>query len=543
MLYGKGLPEEERLHAAFHNSHATAFRFPGWSTERVVLRDGCQGRLLAVTPADPVPHLRKVGEICAALERALGLPQGYLTAPAPEYKVFLWVSHEVTSSAAQQGATAAGRGAGGIGSANTAKASGGGRGGRGGGGGGRGRIVGALVAQLQERARWDLLEPQPQPLRRLASQPAAEAAAATAVATAHQAAAATRAAGPWRPVAPQPSASHPGLGPAEASGGGGGSGNGSGSGGGAALIGRQASGASSDATGSPAAEAAEGWAAAAAGQLALGLRDPEPAAGGSALPSQSRPSPSPPGHWPPHTGPGGATEGEGRGPFSLRGSLRRRTLSAGTGDGDGGGGGARGGDNGGSSGEQGRGMAQALAEEDCGGGVTGPAAKRQRSQPDADAVSTRLGATAAAAAAAAAAQAEAGPRSGAVEASRGGDNGGGRTSGGGGCSAAGRGSGGAQGQRARVVLGVRGLWVEPGSRRKGLARRLLDAARGCMVPGFAARPAQAAFSALAAEAAGGQDDGGAAFVACARGYVGSPDGRVPLYDEDDAEEEVEDGQG
>lgn len=41
MLYGRGLPEEERLHAAFHNAHAAAFRFPVSEDPRIA--DGGPG--------------------------------------------------------------------------------------------------------------------------------------------------------------------------------------------------------------------------------------------------------------------------------------------------------------------------------------------------------------------------------------------------------------------------------------------------------------------------------------------------------------------
>ncbi|GLI64654.1 hypothetical protein VaNZ11_007982, partial [Volvox africanus] len=92
MLYSKGLREEDRLHDLFHNAHAMAFRFPGWVSERVVLHDGSGGRLLCVIPSDPTAQLRKVSEVCGQLETVLGMPQGYLLAPKPPYKVFLWVS-------------------------------------------------------------------------------------------------------------------------------------------------------------------------------------------------------------------------------------------------------------------------------------------------------------------------------------------------------------------------------------------------------------------------------------------------------------------
>ncbi|KAG2433768.1 hypothetical protein HXX76_008129 [Chlamydomonas incerta] len=76
----------------------------------------------------------------------------------------------------------------------------------------------------------------------------------------------------------------------------------------------------------------------------------------------------------------------------------------------------------------------------------------------------------------------------------------------------------AAGAAARAVLGVRGVWVEPGCRRRGIARRMLDAARACMVPGFLAARAEVAFSACAAAAAAGEPDGGAAFAALAGAY-------------------------
>ncbi|GIL49588.1 hypothetical protein Vafri_5921, partial [Volvox africanus] len=123
MLYGKGLQEEDRLHDQFHNAHAVAFRFPGWISERVVLHDGSGGRLLCVIPSDPKAQLRKVSEVCEQLETVLGVPQGYLLAPKPPYKVFLWVSGGSSS-----------------------------------GGSGKGQIIGVLVAQLQRRARWCELE-------------------------------------------------------------------------------------------------------------------------------------------------------------------------------------------------------------------------------------------------------------------------------------------------------------------------------------------------------------------------------------------------
>ncbi|GLI64655.1 hypothetical protein VaNZ11_007983, partial [Volvox africanus] len=54
-----------------------------------------------------------------------------------------------------------------------------------------------------------------------------------------------------------------------------------------------------------------------------------------------------------------------------------------------------------------------------------------------------------------------------------------------------------RGECVRVALGVRSLWVEVSWRRRGVATRLLDAARCCMVPGVAAERCGVAFSACA----------------------------------------------
>ncbi|GIL49587.1 hypothetical protein Vafri_5918, partial [Volvox africanus] len=102
-----------------------------------------------------------------------------------------------------------------------------------------------------------------------------------------------------------------------------------------------------------------------------------------------------------------------------------------------------------------------------------------------------------------------------------------------------------QGGSVRVVLGVRGLWVEVSWRRRGVARRLLDAARCCMVPGVAADRCDIAFSSCAAAAATGDPDGGETFVTFAATYLGANGGgrtgatRVLLYGDDEEEEEGE----
>ncbi len=73
-----------------------------------------------------------------------------------------------------------------------------------------------------------------------------------------------------------------------------------------------------------------------------------------------------------------------------------------------------------------------------------------------------------------------------------------------------------------VAVGVRGLWVEPGSRRRGVARRLLDAARCFTLHGYVAERRQVAFSAVAVGALAGEEEG--AFGACAAACLGQRGG-------------------
>ncbi|GLC45779.1 hypothetical protein PLESTM_001779000 [Pleodorina starrii] len=442
MMYGKGLPEEERLHDQFHNAHTAAFKFQGWASERVVLREGARGRLLCVIPSDPKPQQRKAGELCGQLEKALGLPQGYLLAPEPPYKVFFWVSG---------GGGGSGGGSGGSGS------------------GTRDRITGVLVAQLQERARWAQLTPSTTPAqpRRPSQQRDRSGAQQPSRITAAVSAAAAAPATPAADAAAEVEVDPDGDGGVTA-------GDSTDAGG---RCGR-------DATGGPQQRAARAAAAAAIGRVA-------------AYPSCSMSMSTRR-----QTGQVGGL-GLGGDPAAKRPRLQEMT----------------------------HGSAAACCDDTC---STGPASASAAAEtvalPCAEATAegpsaaswqpsaTAAGSGPAAAAAATAAAPPPGTPAPAPARARlphalpqpqppccalGGN-----TS-----------SGGSDGARVRVVLGVRGLWVEPGWRRRGVATRLMDAARCCMVPGVAAERSAVSFSACAAAAASGDDDGGAAFAAFAASYL------------------------
>ncbi|KXZ53366.1 hypothetical protein GPECTOR_7g1262 [Gonium pectorale] len=468
MLYGKGLPSEERLHEQFHNAHLAAFRFQGWSSERVVLRDGPRSRLLLVLPTDPRAQWRKVSELCGRLERLLGVPEGHLLAERPPFKVFLWVSAEPATGAPGPGPRPGSSGGGGGGSKG-------------------GRVVGVLVAQLQERARRATLSPQPpQPLRgRLrpphtregAAPPPAPAkraiAAGPAAATGTVAVAATQAPGRVRgvPAGSVPAEGRlrgcqPNLGDALAP---------------AGCSTPAAATSSALQYGLCEPDAAElGAVARGAGEEGLG-----DAAGASAAPCAVESAGDSGG-----SGGGGAGGGEGGGGRCLPEVKRRRCSD------DGGDGLVNGGAGCKTSRAEGHTTAATARSPRHHAAVVGGApGVPQQQHADGGGREACHDGSPRPTPAPAPAPAPASTAAAALPASS-----------------------------ARVVVGVRGLWVEPGSRRRGVARRMLDAARALMVPGLLAERQQTAFSALAAAATAGDDDGGAAFAAFASSYLGADSG-------------------
>ncbi|PNH03551.1 N-acetyltransferase ESCO1 [Tetrabaena socialis] len=419
MMYGKGLPEEERLHDHFHNTQAAVFRFPGWTSERVLQRDGGRARLLCCLPADPWPQRKKVSEVCAQLDRILGVPQGYLLAPDPPYKVFLWVSGEAAA-------------------ARSAK----------------GRIVGVLVAQLQQRARRCSLEAaatqqlQPQPQQ---PQPAQQEMSVVLLPAASG-------------LLPAAMAAQPGL-------------------------------CEPDDVASGSSRGCKRSRSEQQGVREASPRTARPAAGNTAAAHAS-------------TTETGGQEGDGQGEGGRPDKRRRRQVGcAASEDEQGGSGGAGSFPQPGDSARRGRG----------GGGAAASAlAEPSRQCAAAGGPATARGCDAAATGppAAAAARPDA-------------------------CAA---------GCVAGCVLGVRGIWVEPLSRRRGIARQMLDAARCCMVPGVLAERGQVAFSACSHAAATGEDaQAFSAFVAAYKqqgsgvgGALGERGaGRTVLLYDDDGEGDVE----
>lgn len=90
LIYAKGEANDEKVHALFHANCTQGVKFQGWQHERVVKRDGREGRVLLVIPDDPATHLKKVKEICGVVEDHLGLCKGWLLS-AP-YQVYLYIS-------------------------------------------------------------------------------------------------------------------------------------------------------------------------------------------------------------------------------------------------------------------------------------------------------------------------------------------------------------------------------------------------------------------------------------------------------------------
>ncbi|GIL73544.1 hypothetical protein Vretifemale_3685 [Volvox reticuliferus] len=383
MLYGKGLPEEDRLHDQFHNAHAVAFRFPGWVSERVVLHDGAGSRILCVIPSDPKAQLRKVSDVCEQLETVLGVPQGYLLAPKPPYKVFLYVF--------------------GGGSSN---------------GSGKGRIIGVLIAQLQQRARRCELD----------------AAAQVAVPPSSRLPVAQSGAAPLLGNNGVRSAGHASLTPTDAAN--------AVDGGGSRVLAE---------VGKEVAKLEE-----------EGEEAEEEERGGSVAKKRMRLMVEVT-----HGSAGAAGETHGLGGM---------VATSGGGGGDI--------------------IASAPVPAPP---MAGPALPRHVARPAARTAGSGGGDTVTA-------------------------------------------SSGKKGGCVRVVLGVRGLWVEVSWRRRGVARRLLDAARCCMVPGIAADRTGVAFSACAAAAASGDPDGGAAFTGFAAAYLSAGGGPptatdcVLLYEDEEDED-------
>lgn len=85
-VYMRGVEEDERAHAAVHDAYASGARFPGWRSERTLVRFEPEGRhrgaprprVLMVLPTDPAAHRRKVDEVAEMVARDLGLSAGWL---------------------------------------------------------------------------------------------------------------------------------------------------------------------------------------------------------------------------------------------------------------------------------------------------------------------------------------------------------------------------------------------------------------------------------------------------------------------------------
>eukprot|EP00242_Pyramimonas_sp_CCMP2087_P007780 CAMPEP_0198223994 /NCGR_PEP_ID=MMETSP1445-20131203/94919_1 /TAXON_ID=36898 /ORGANISM="Pyramimonas sp., Strain CCMP2087" /LENGTH=292 /DNA_ID=CAMNT_0043903007 /DNA_START=376 /DNA_END=1251 /DNA_ORIENTATION=+ len=73
LMYSRGELDDEKLHAAFHNTFTERMTFRGWQNERVVwTSDDGKMRIILVQPKDPHAHWQKVKEICIKVAAQLG---------------------------------------------------------------------------------------------------------------------------------------------------------------------------------------------------------------------------------------------------------------------------------------------------------------------------------------------------------------------------------------------------------------------------------------------------------------------------------------
>ena len=93
-VYVKGVPDDERAHAAMHDAVMLGPRFPGWKAERVLrlfepkyaapssfergAGAASKARVVAVLPTDAAAHVRKAGEIAEIVSKDLGLTKEWL---------------------------------------------------------------------------------------------------------------------------------------------------------------------------------------------------------------------------------------------------------------------------------------------------------------------------------------------------------------------------------------------------------------------------------------------------------------------------------
>lgn len=93
MMYCKGVPADEVLHAAHHKSKVGGVDFHGWQSEEVVWRGGQEDRILAVGPKfSSANHKAKVLEVLEVAGRDVGGFAGTIDPSDERLKIFLYIA-------------------------------------------------------------------------------------------------------------------------------------------------------------------------------------------------------------------------------------------------------------------------------------------------------------------------------------------------------------------------------------------------------------------------------------------------------------------